>query len=445
LAGSFVVPRQLQLSNPANPGHVSWQARLVSAFNAVDRWPKDFFETTYSAHSFLGTVYHHLRDPADVKQVLLDNADAFQKSPLHSTLLKPLLGKGLITSEDPRWTAQNRAISPAFRKDALRCMAPKIAVTAGTLARELAARTALGPIDVAPLMSAAAFATIASCLLGARENHLRKEAIAKALNDYARCLDDPKASLAQDAVATLHQCCQEVLAARPVDSTAEDANFLDCLAREAASPEQALDPEEIRDNIVTFLVAGHETTAMALTWSLFLVARDQRVQDQLAEEVWRICGRKPIEYDDLPRLRLLQSAIREALRLFPPVAVLSRVAARDVEFGHFKILEGQVANIPIYALHRHKLHWSEPNEFHLLRFTDDRQTGMHKFAYLPFGGGRRVCTGARLATMEIAILLGSMLREVRFFCDPDYQPRPIAKITLRPKEGMLLNLKPRNI
>jgi cytochrome P450 len=199
---------------------------------------------------------------------------------------------------------------------------------------------------------------------------------------------------------------------------------------------------ELRDNLLTFIVAGHETTALTLAWSLYLCGFDPAIQNAARQEAQSVIGHRAATADDLPRLPLTRQIIDEALRLYPPAGMLSRTAlGADVLCGR-EIRPGDTVIIPIYALGRHRLLWDDPDQFRPERFANPK--AIDRYAYLPFGDGPRICIGASFALQEAVIILATLLSRFRFDAIPGRDPKPVMILTLRPDGGVWLRATPVN-
>ncbi len=202
-----------------------------------------------------------------------------------------------------------------------------------------------------------------------------------------------------------------------------------------------MDDATIRNNLMSFIVAGHETTALALGWSLYLLANAPEIQARAAAEARAAFGDGPATADKLAGAPYLRQIIDEAMRLFPPAAMLSRQAREPDEILGREIRAGDTVILPIYALHRHDLLWERPHEFDPENFAPDVARRRERFAYLPFGAGPRVCIGMSFALMEAEIILGSLLARLAFSPRPGAKaPTPVLTMTLRPEGGMPLRV-----
>jgi cytochrome P450 len=241
----------------------------------------------------------------------------------------------------------------------------------------------------------------------------------------------------------LHQEMGRILATRRAKPTSR-ADLLDRLltARNAETGSGMTDAELVT-NLLTFINAGHDTTAAALTWTLWLVARDVTVQQQVFEEVRAVVGEKPIEAKHIEGLALSRQVIQEALRLYPPVPTLLRQAKLDTSLGVHHVNPSTQIVIPTFALHRHTRLWGNPNVFDPGRFAPDHVKARSRYIYLPFGAGPRTCIGASFAMIEAVVILAMLVRAFRFRPVPSHKPKPIARVSLRPQGGMPLLIEPR--
>jgi cytochrome P450 len=218
------------------------------------------------------------------------------------------------------------------------------------------------------------------------------------------------------------------------------------LLLEAADPEtgRGLSDVEVGANVVTFIGAGHETTANALTWSLYLLSQAHEARARVEAEVDAAMGEGPLTPEALPRLMFTKAVVEEAMRLYPPVPYMSRAALKDDRIGKLRIPKGSIVTIAPWVLHRHRRLWDEPDAFVPERFLPDRRESIDRYAYLPFGAGPRVCIGASFSLQEAVVVLANVAHAARFALVEGYAVMPIHRVTLRPGGGLPMRLKLRS-
>jgi cytochrome P450 len=228
---------------------------------------------------------------------------------------------------------------------------------------------------------------------------------------------------------------------------AEGGGTSDLLGRLLAARDpdtgEPMSDKQLIDNLLTFLAAGHETTAKALTWTLYLLARAPEWQRRVREEVERVAGSGPIEARHIEALKVTQRVLKESMRLYPPAPMLSRMAAETVDLSGWRIGKGTLIIMPLFAVHRHRRLWEDPDRFDPDRFLPEREASRPRAQYLPFGFGPRTCIGMSFAMIEATAMLATLVRAARFEWDGAHLPEPISRVTLRPRGGMPLQVFPR--
>ncbi|MEQ1714363.1 MAG: cytochrome P450, partial [Hyphomicrobium sp.] len=210
----------------------------------------------------------------------------------------------------------------------------------------------------------------------------------------------------------------------------------------ARNPEtgEPMSDEQIIDNLATFLLAGHETTAKALTWTLYLLARSPEWQARVRAEVREVAGDRVVTADDITKLTITQRVLKEAMRLYPPVPAMTRVNLEPAELGGVDFPQSALIVIPVFAVHRHKALWDDPDKFDPDRFLPEREAAFRRTQFMPFGAGPRVCIGASFALIEAAAILATLVQHAAFSWDGQHAPEPISRVTLHPKGGMPLHV-----
>jgi cytochrome P450 len=217
--------------------------------------------------------------------------------------------------------------------------------------------------------------------------------------------------------------------------------------RQARHPEtdECISSEVLLDSLLTFMMVGHESTAKALTWSLYLLSQSDSWAERVRHEVEDIAGTDPITAEHIEKLQTTQQVIKEALRLYPPVPSICRYAAEDVQLGGQQVSAGTLVNIPIYVLHRHRRLWNDPDSFDPDRFGPANAANVSRMQFLPFGAGPRTCIGSAFATIEATTVLATLVRGGRFRLKPGHVPTPISRVTLGPKGGMPMRVELRRL
>jgi cytochrome P450 len=203
---------------------------------------------------------------------------------------------------------------------------------------------------------------------------------------------------------------------------------------------QAMNDEQLIDNLLTFYLAGHETTARALAWTLYLLAQSPEWAAALEDEVARVTGGKAVESAHLERLALVQQVLKESMRLYPPVPLINRQCVAPTRLDGVEVVPGATVVMPIYAMHRHVKRWEDPDAFDPARFAPEREAKMPRYQYIPFGAGPRICIGMAFAMLEATTMLATLLQKARFAPVPGHEPRPVARVTLQPGGGLPLRV-----
>jgi cytochrome P450 len=374
------------------------------------------------------------RHPHVVRHVLVDNAANYKKSASY-TELRALLGNGLITSDGEHWRKNRRMIGPLFTKATAREAAPSLR---SELERMLSTLRA-GTYDVAELWSDHVFAAATAHLFG---DHIRGRAheVHAAIRQWetrfvrrvyalVKLPDAWPTPDTQRGLRTINKIVADV-----VDQAKRDAPSTSVLSRLLAMPDRLPDAQ-LRDELMTLLLAAHDTTSTALTWTCSLLARHPRIQDDVRDEV-----RGARQGAALP---LLRSVIEESLRLHPPVPSVSREAIADDVICGVHVAAGTKIEMTVHATQRHPDFFEAPDSFVPSRFSDDKRHTIDADAYLPFGRGQRLCAGRELALVHLEQAMAEMIARFRMVL-PDgadaSEPTSFASITMRPKHGMPLVL-----
>lgn len=431
-----------------------YRALMQSVKNPLYVFPKGMYDNPYHGVRWMGRTFHYLRWPDHMKAVFLDQVDVFEKSMFQRRLVRPAAGDGLLSAVGDHWKFQRRAVSPAFRIDAIREMVPAFSTMAAACVERFKAADSSQPIDVMSEMSHTTLDIIVETIMGGDDKSFEFERTHKIVADYfssmglpdlfdllaaPEWLPRPWARKGKRAAAALKQSADNAIARRRASGVGKHQDLLDLLL-EARDPETGtgLSDIELRDNVITFIGAGHETTAMALTYTLYLIANAPDVQDRLVAEANAACGDRPVDAAMLDAMPFHEMVIKESMRLYPPVALIDRMAARDTKIGDIAVKKGDFMLCINYVMHRHRKLWERPEAFDPDRFSPERSEGRHRFQYMPFGAGPRICVGMKFAYMEAVAILATLVRQLRFKPNPAYKLEPNIRITLRPEGRMPL-------
>ncbi|PTM57174.1 cytochrome P450 [Phreatobacter oligotrophus] len=444
------------LSHPVEPlGLLRFLRRLVD--NPLATWPQAVFEEKTLEVPFGKRGLLFVMDPPLVDEVLVGIAAAFPKAPIIRRTIGPAVGDdSIFTAEGAAWRWQRRAASPPFRHGTILSFLPAFTASAITTVDRLGASSG-DTVDMAEAMMETTFDVIVETMLSGRTRFDTKrfgEEISRYFDTVGWIaayttlrlpdwLPYPGRRRAMAGNRFLRAEMARVIAERRI-APSPVPDLLDALIA-ATDPEdgRAMTDAELADNLLTFVVAGHETTALALTWALWLIGHAPAVEARLLDEVERVVGAGPVEAAHIEGLAYTKQVIQEAMRLYPPAPIIPRIAAEDVTLGDRQLAKGTPVYIPVYAVHRHKLIWDHPAAFDPDRFAPEKARQLHRGAYLPFGAGPRICIGAAFAQIEAVAILATLIRSLRFVPLPGHRPMPTTRLTLRPEGGMPMRVERR--
>ena len=447
-------PTLARVDPPAEPlGAFSLLRTAVR--NPIEIWPQAVYREPVYRRRFAGRDVAFFCDPDMIRETLVDQADAFEKAEPMRRALRPALGDALLTAEGADWRWQRRAASPIFRHERILAFAPAMLAAAETTRdRWLAAGGA--ELDVAREMMLTTYDVIVRTMLGG--GGVDAERVERAVNDYldplgwviamsiARLppwLPHPGRLRSDRARRFLRREIVEMIAKRRGAPDAQDDLLALLLAARDPESGNAMSDRELADNVLTFISAGHETTALALTWTFYLLDRRPEAAERIRAEIEQVTGGGPLTAEHVAGLAYARQALQEAMRLYPPAAAIVREAARPVRIGSETLDAGAQVYIPIYAVHRHELLWEAPDVFDPERFAPEAAKARHRYAYLPFGAGPRICIGMSFAMIEGVLILATLLRAARAELRPGFEPELRLRVTLRPGGGMPMRITPR--
>jgi cytochrome P450 len=417
-------------------------ARISQRYGDVFQYPVGFW-----------TIYVVV-SPAGVQQVLRENNRNYSKATFQYNLLGLVAGQGLLSSEGAFWLRQRRLAQPAFHRERLATLGALTTDATEAMLRRWEGIAACGaPLDIDGEMM-----------------RLTLEIVGKAL--FSIDLSDTAGALSHAAHATLDHIARRArypLAPPPRVPTPGNRRFLAAirtlddaidtlLTRRHAAPGEADDllamlmdardaetgegmsDRQLRDEIVTFLIAGHETVASALVWAWYLLSMHPAVERTLHAELSDALADAPPTMDDLPRLPYTRMVIDETLRLYPPSWISTRRTIAADEIGGHRIPANALVVMSPYITQRHVGHWPNPEGFDPERFTPEASAARHRFAYFPFGGGPHLCIGNAFALTEAQLIVATVAQRYRLALVPGQRIEVAPLVTLRPKHGMMMTL-----
>jgi cytochrome P450 len=395
-------------------------------------------------------------DPALVKMILLDERDSFPKTGIEARVFGGLLGQGILIAEDAQWRWQRQAAAPIFRYSDILQYAPAMVRAAERLVVTWRAAPPGSQQPIDRQMTEATFNVIAETMLAGGEDGVGS-GLEHTNGDYMRPLAWPLLWAVLRLPPSLpfpgrsrHLAAERAMRAavlaivRKRRARKPRGDLLDRLL-EARDPDtgRLMDDVQATDNLLTFLLAGHETTARSLAWALYLLSLSPAWEARLSREVEAVIGEGSIKGEHVPALALTTAFMKETMRLYPPISSVSRVAALDVALGGTTIRRGSLVIIPMFAIHRHRSLWRDPDRFDPGRFSPESEAGLKRYQYMPFGAGPRICIGASFSLTESAIMLASFVRAARFATPPGSSFHPVSGITLRARPEIVLGVTPR--
>ncbi|HXQ51872.1 MAG TPA: cytochrome P450 [Stellaceae bacterium] len=397
-----------------------------------------------------------ISDPAGVRHVLLDNAANYSKTAIARRLLEPGLGKGLITMEGETWRKHRRIMAPSFDYQSIAAAVPSMAEAAGDLVARWKALPAGTVIDMAQEMRRATLRIIASTMFSADSRDI-EALVERSVERYQTQLRPSlldflglpewlprwrQKHLARATLAEVTVAIDRIIAER---RAAPEPARPDLLARLLSARDDGvpLTASEIRAQVLTIFMAGHETTSLALTWAWYLLAQHPAAQAKLEAELASVLGGRPPRHEDVANLAYTRMVMEEALRLYPPAHTISRQALGPDEVCGRRVKKGAIVFVMPWVLHRHRRLWDNPDAFVPERFSPEQSAARPRWAYLPFGDGPRVCIGAAFALTEAIVVLAALAQRFRPALVPGQTIEPHGLITLRPRHGMMMTLEKR--
>jgi cytochrome P450 len=386
-----------------------------------------------------------LNHPEYIEYVLVKNHRNFIKFPFFFRHVRAIFGEGLLTSEGEVWHRQRRLMAPAFHD---RRLAGYGEATVRFSERMLENWHPGELRDIHADMMALSLSIAAKTLFDAEVEGEVAE-ISEAFNAIADeiavrfrlpfripdAIPTPGNIRYARGVRRIDQLVNRIIRERRQQG-GDRGDLLSMLMTAKDDEGRPMSERQLRDEVITLLLAGHETTALALSWTWYLLSRHPDIDAKLASELRDVLGGRAPSVSDLPRLPFTGQVVTEAIRLYPPVWGFGREAVEDFEIGGYTVSKGTTIIISPWVLHRNSRYFERPMEFRPERWSGDFARQLPRFAYLPFGGGPRICIGNRFAMMESALILATVAQHFKLEWQTNHLVVPFASITLRPKEGI---------
>jgi cytochrome P450 len=411
--------------------------------NALIMWPEAAYHQDSSVRHFFGRVNVLLNTPDAIHHVLVDNHANYRRSPASIRILRPIMGDGLLLSQGENWKLQRRTVAPALAPRVMPMLARHVAATV----QEALDRQTIG--DRVDLLAAMQFLAleIAGRSMFSMEMHEHGAAMRRMLTDFSRHYAQPYLldMLLPPSIPTLRDFArrrfqrrwmaliEDMMRDRLRAAPPETPRDLFDLLRAARDPETGagFSPAQLRDQVATLILAGHETTAVTLFWALTLLAQAPDEQARLAGEVREAALGPDHAFATIASLVRTKAVVNETLRLFPPAFTLVREAIATDRIGDLTLPPRSVVMIAPWVLHRHHRLWPDPAAFDPSRFMPDAPPPP-RFAFLPFGAGPRICVGAQFAMTEAILVLASVIQRFRVELADDRPVLPVAVVTTQP-------------
>jgi cytochrome P450 len=450
-----VTPRRLVPPQPPRaPDDLGLLKRVrMMRDSAISTWGQRAYEEDIIRGSFFGRSSYILNAPDAIKHVLVDNYENYTRTPTGFRVLRPMLGQGLLIAEGRAWKHQRRTLAPAFTPRAVSTLVPHMVDVTDETITELKAKSH-APVDLREAMQRMTLeiagrtmfsfgmqrhgATLRNFVMEYGERLARPHLLDIALPLWLKTPQDfRRARFRKRWTKFIAQLMAERRAAGKQEGAPPSDLFE--LMEAARDPEtgKAFTDAQLGDEVATMILAGHETTATALFWSLYLLALDPATQDEVAAEVKGMTGALEVE-----RLKFTRAVIDEAMRLYPPAFLIARSAYGPDSFAGLKIKAHDVIMMAPWLLHRHQKLWQEPNAFMPQRFMAPNPPP-DRFAYLPFGAGPRVCIGAHFAQVEATLALAKLVGAFRIELIDKEPVVPIGVVTTHPDRSPMFVIKPR--
>lgn len=450
---AFIPPYPKRHKKQINP----FQALYYARNDLLSIWDEDAFKDEFTSQKILKQHVFVANSPDIIRYVLVENKDNYErKSPQMKRALEPLLGDGLFISDGKTWSSRRRIQTPLFDNSHIQMYSKSMVSTIVEMADNWQTKRDGEGIDVHTEMAKLAAEIISRTLFGEKLGAENSSAVVGAFADYQSVVKqmalsnflglpdwipnvNAKIGKARVAAKTIHNAVDSIIA------LAEKEGHKDTMVAElikANKSEKGMDlmtRKQIRNEIIVFFLAGHETTANVLAWTWYLISQAPEVEKKLHQELDEVLGGRVPEYADVEKLKYTRAILDETMRLYPPVPILSRQALNDDEIRGKKIPAGSIMLVVPWLIQRHKKFWKNPDHFIPERFMPGAEKPI-KFTYLPFSAGPRVCIGKSFGITESVLAVAIIAQRFRLTLAADSDVKHECRLTLRPKGKLPMTL-----
>jgi cytochrome P450 len=410
------------------------------------RWAREYGDIFYYRAGWIDVYF--LNHPSLIESVLVSKSQNFAKDKVIQNS-RWFLGEGLLTNEGSGWLRQRRLCQPAFHRERM----VSYGQTMAAYAEEMLATWRDAEVrDIHQEMMQLTMRIVAKVLFSVEVKE-DTERVATALNvlmrhtsggrmilpPILRHVPVPALMRVKRAVRELDEIVNRIIRQRRA-SGQDTGDLLSMLMAARDVDGSGMTDRQLRDEVLTFLLAGHETTAVSLSWTWYLLSQHPEVEQKLREELSQVLGGRTPQLEDLPRLPYADKVVKESMRLYPPAWSLARTVAKEIGLAGYQLPVGSNVVMSPWILHRDPRFFEQPEQFNPDRWTADAAQHLPKFAYFPFGGGPRLCIGASFAMMEANLLLAAIAQRFQLRLVPGHPVAALPSITLRPRHGIRMSL-----
>ena len=442
--------RPIPLVDYPKPLKLLWMLRK----DLLSIWPESAYEEEFFGGPVMNKHMYVANSPDTIEHVLVKNNDNYQrKSPYMRKALEPLLGDGLFVSDGKLWKERRQLEQPAFQLGRLKDYCSVMTQVADETTQRWLNDYQGREVRVLPEMAWLTAEIISRAMFDYPLGLVKAKQIVEGFADFQASVEQfdlsaffgwpewlpniPQWRRVSRHARKIHTIVEDMIRMGEAGAANKDTLLSHLLAaQDDPDPVRQMDKEQIRNEAVVILMAGHETTANSLAWAIYLVSQYPEVEARLLEEVNRVLNGKPAQYEDLQQLVYTRAVFEEAMRLYPPVPVLSREAENEDHIRDRHIPAGSIMLAIPWLLHRHKALWDKPHHFIPERFTPEWPERKEKYAYIPFSAGPRFCLGAAFGLMEATICLATLMQHFSFKVPAHVTPGYECRLTLRPKDGL---------